>query len=118
MAVCRSLVIDGSFYGYRNLLLRQTVQAAALAAANKLPTYFSSGNGSTAAIVSAAQTFDQNARMRQKLAIGRERHPIGGHVVGDAPLRIGMFRTEGVSVIHGKSPIFERTNLKIESVVR
>lgn len=52
-----SLVIDGSFYGYRNLLLRQTVQAAALAAANKLPTYFSSGNGSTAAIVSAAQTF-------------------------------------------------------------
>jgi hypothetical protein len=51
-----SLGLDTANYGYRNLLLRQTVQAASLAATNKLSTYYSSG-GSTTAIVAAAQTF-------------------------------------------------------------
>jgi Flp pilus assembly protein TadG len=52
-----ALAIDGAYTGYRTLLLRQTVQAAALAGANKLPTYFSSGTGSTATVTSTAQTF-------------------------------------------------------------
>ena len=42
---------------YRKLLLTQTVSAATLAAASNLTTYYTSGNGSTATIVSAAQTF-------------------------------------------------------------
>jgi Flp pilus assembly protein TadG len=54
-----SLAIDASYYGYRNLLLRQTVQSAALAAANNLRGYFSSGTGSTATVTAAAQSFAQ-----------------------------------------------------------
>ena len=42
---------------FRQLLLTQTVSAASLAAASKLTTYYTSGTGSTTAIVSAAQTF-------------------------------------------------------------
>jgi Flp pilus assembly protein TadG len=53
-----SLAIDTANYGYHNLLLRQTVQSAALAAGNKLPTYFSN-NGSTSLISTAATTFAQ-----------------------------------------------------------
>jgi hypothetical protein len=41
---------------HRGLLQRQTTQAAALAGAAKLSTYYSSGTNSAAAIVSAAQT--------------------------------------------------------------
>lgn len=41
---------------YRGLLQRQATQAAALAAAAKLSTYYASGTNSTTAIVSAAQT--------------------------------------------------------------
>ena len=41
---------------YRGLMQRQTTQAAALAAAAKLSTYYASGTNSTTAIVSAAQT--------------------------------------------------------------
>ena len=41
---------------HRGLLQRQTTQAAALAAAAKLSTYYASGTNSTTAIVSAAQT--------------------------------------------------------------
>jgi hypothetical protein len=50
------LSIDRGYYGYRSLLLQQTVETAALAAGNKLPTYYSS-NGSTTTIVNTAQTF-------------------------------------------------------------
>jgi Flp pilus assembly protein TadG len=50
-----TVAINQGYYTYRNLLLRQTVQAAALAGANKLSTYYSSG--STGTIVSTAQTF-------------------------------------------------------------
>lgn len=42
---------------FRKLLLTQTVSAATLAAASNLTTYYTSGTGSTASIVSAAQTF-------------------------------------------------------------
>ncbi len=51
------LSIDTGYVYYRQVLLRQTVHAAALAAANTLSQYYTSGTNSTAAIVSAAQTF-------------------------------------------------------------
>jgi Flp pilus assembly protein TadG len=50
-----TVAINQGYYTYRNLLLRQTVQASALAAANKLSTYYSTGSTST--IVTTAQTF-------------------------------------------------------------
>ena len=50
-----TLAVNQGLYTYRNLLLRQTVQSSALAAANKLSTYYTTG--STATIVSTAQTF-------------------------------------------------------------
>jgi hypothetical protein len=50
------LSVDQGYYGYRSLLLQQTVESAALAAGNKLPTYYSSNRSSTA-IVTQAQTF-------------------------------------------------------------
>ncbi|HEX3989711.1 MAG TPA: TadG family pilus assembly protein [Acetobacteraceae bacterium] len=50
------LSIDKGYYGYRSLLLKQTVEAAALAGGNKLTTYYTS-NGSTATIVATAQAF-------------------------------------------------------------
>src|SRR4051794_4262043 len=50
-----TLAIDQGYYGYRKLLLVNTVQAAALAAGNNIGTYFATG-GSTA-IVATAQTF-------------------------------------------------------------
>lgn len=40
---------------YRGLLMRHTVQAASLAAASKLTTYYTSGGTSTAGVVNAAQ---------------------------------------------------------------
>ena len=49
--------VDGAYLYFRNLLLHQTVQAAALAAGNRLSTYYSSGNNSSTAIISIAQTF-------------------------------------------------------------
>ena len=49
--------VDGAYLYFRNLLLHQTVQAAALAAGNRLTSYYTSGTNSTAAIVTAAQTF-------------------------------------------------------------
>ncbi|HVC60734.1 MAG TPA: TadG family pilus assembly protein [Acetobacteraceae bacterium] len=51
------LVSGTSYIYYRDLLLRQTVNAAALAAATELPTYYTSSNNSTTTIVSTAQTF-------------------------------------------------------------
>jgi hypothetical protein len=51
-----TLSIGKGYYSYRNLLLEQTVENAALAAGNKLSTYYSSG-GSSTAIVAAAQNF-------------------------------------------------------------
>jgi Flp pilus assembly protein TadG len=50
-----TLAINQGNYAWRAQLLRQTTQAAALAAANKLSTYYSSGSTST--VVSTAQTF-------------------------------------------------------------
>jgi len=50
-----TLAINQGYCGYRNLLLRQTVQSSALAAGNALKTYYSSGSSS--AVVTAAQTF-------------------------------------------------------------
>jgi hypothetical protein len=50
-----TLTIGRGYYGYRKLLLEQTVQSAALAAGNNLATYYSTGSSST--VVSAAQTF-------------------------------------------------------------
>jgi Flp pilus assembly protein TadG len=50
-----TVAVNQGYYAYRNLLLRQTVQSAALAAADKLSTYYSTG--STGTIVSTAQTF-------------------------------------------------------------
>ena len=48
----------GTTYLYlRHLMLTQAVSAAALAASSNLTTYYTSGTNSTAAIVSAAQTF-------------------------------------------------------------
>jgi Flp pilus assembly protein TadG len=51
------LIVDAPYLYFRSLLLRQTVQAAALAAASNLTTYYTSGNGSTSSIVTAAQSF-------------------------------------------------------------
>jgi Flp pilus assembly protein TadG len=42
-----TLAIDQGYYGYRNLLLKQTTQNAALAAAEQLYTYYSTGNADT-----------------------------------------------------------------------
>jgi Flp pilus assembly protein TadG len=50
-----TLAIDQGYYGYRKLLLVNTVEAAALAAGNKIGTYYSTGG--SAAVVAAAQTF-------------------------------------------------------------
>ena len=50
-----AVAINQGYYTYRNQLLRQTVQSSALAAANKLSTYYSSGSSNT--VVSAAQSF-------------------------------------------------------------
>jgi Flp pilus assembly protein TadG len=50
-----SLALNQGYYSYRAQLLRQTVQSAALAAANKLSTYYSTGSSST--VISTAQTF-------------------------------------------------------------
>lgn len=49
------LTVDQGYYSYRNLLLKQTTQSAALAAAQKLYTYYSTGSNST--VVSTAQTY-------------------------------------------------------------
>jgi Flp pilus assembly protein TadG len=45
-----------SYLYYRSTVLRQTVSAAALAGGTQLTTYYTSGTGSTSAVVSAAQT--------------------------------------------------------------
>ena len=50
-----ALTIDQGYYGYRDLLLKQTVQDAALAAAEQLYTYYSTGKNTT--VVSTAQTY-------------------------------------------------------------
>ena len=51
------LGVDGSRLYFYKLLLRQTAQAASLAGANKLSTYFTSSPNSSSEIVSAAQQF-------------------------------------------------------------
>ena len=51
------LSVDGAYLYYRHLLLQQTVQAAALAAGNKIPTYYDSGRQSNAGVVAAARAF-------------------------------------------------------------
>ena len=51
------LGVDGARLYFHKLLFRQTVQAASLAGANKLATYYTSGTGSTATIVATAQQF-------------------------------------------------------------
>lgn len=51
-----SLSMNQAHMHYTGLLQRQTTQAAAMAAAAKLSSYYASGNQSTATIVSAAQT--------------------------------------------------------------
>jgi len=53
-----TLAIDQGYYGYRNLLLKQTTQNAALAAAEELYTYYSTGKNTT--VVSTAQTYAGN----------------------------------------------------------
>ena len=53
------LITDVPYLYYRHLLLRQTTQAAALAGANELKTYYTSGNNSSSAIVAAAQSFSK-----------------------------------------------------------
>jgi Flp pilus assembly protein TadG len=50
-----ALTIDQGYYGYRSLLLKQATQDAALAAAEQLYTYYTTGKNTT--IVSAAQTY-------------------------------------------------------------
>ncbi len=50
-----ALALDQGYYSYRSQLLRQTVQSAALAAADKLSTFYSTGSSGT--VVSTAQTF-------------------------------------------------------------
>ncbi len=50
-----ALAINQGYYSYRAQMLRQTTQSAALAAANKLATYYASG--STATVVSTGQSF-------------------------------------------------------------
>jgi Flp pilus assembly protein TadG len=50
-----ALAINQGYYTYRNQLLRQTVQSAALAAANNLKTYYSTGSSAT--VVSTAQAY-------------------------------------------------------------
>jgi Flp pilus assembly protein TadG len=50
-----ALALNQGYYSYRAQLLRQTVQSAALAAANKLSTYYSTGSSGT--VVSTAQSF-------------------------------------------------------------
>ncbi|HTW70973.1 MAG TPA: TadG family pilus assembly protein [Acetobacteraceae bacterium] len=51
------LAANVGYIYYRQLLLRQTVQAAALAGASNLATYYSSSNDSTATVVAQAQAF-------------------------------------------------------------
>jgi Flp pilus assembly protein TadG len=51
------LGIDGAYMYYRNLMLRQTVQAAALAGGNVIASYYTSGTNSSATVVSRAQQF-------------------------------------------------------------
>lgn len=51
------LGVDGSRLYFYKLLLRQTAQAASLAGANKLSTYFTSSPNSSSEIVTAAQQF-------------------------------------------------------------
>ena len=50
-----TMAIGRGYYGYRKLLLEQTVQSAALAAGNNLATYYSTGSSNT--VVATAQTF-------------------------------------------------------------
>jgi Flp pilus assembly protein TadG len=50
-----TLAINQGYVTYRGQLLRQTVQAAALAAADNLSSYYSTGSSS--AVITAAQTF-------------------------------------------------------------
>jgi Flp pilus assembly protein TadG len=50
-----ALTIDQGYYGYRSLLLKQTTQNAALAAAEQLYTYYTTGKNTT--VVSTAQTY-------------------------------------------------------------
>ncbi len=50
------LAIESAYLYYRNTVLRQTVNAAALAGASQLITYYTSGTGSTAAVTAAVQT--------------------------------------------------------------
>ena len=51
------LTVDGAYLYYRHLLLQQTVQAAALAAGNKIPAYYESGTNSSAQVIAAARAF-------------------------------------------------------------
>jgi|GEM_PF-3495223 len=51
------LGVDGAYMYYRNLMLRQATQAAALAGGNVISSYYTSGTNSSATIVSRAQQF-------------------------------------------------------------
>jgi Flp pilus assembly protein TadG len=50
------LAIESAYLYYRNIQLRQTDNAAALAGASQLVTYYTSGTGSAAAVTAAVQT--------------------------------------------------------------
>ena len=55
MILLGGMVADLTYYHYRDLLLRQTVQAAGLAAGDQLSSYYSTGSNAT--LVAAAQNF-------------------------------------------------------------
>jgi Flp pilus assembly protein TadG len=74
------LITDVPYLYYRHLLLRQTTQAAALAAANELTSYYTSGNGSSATIVSTGQSF---SRANMPLARYGTVVPAGNVILGN-----------------------------------
>ncbi len=77
------LTVGTGYLYYRKLLLTQTVSAATLAAASNLTTYYTSGTNSTAAIVSAAQTF----------ALANEPSATYGTVVPTADVVVGNWNS-------------------------
>lgn len=93
------LALNQAHYHHRGLVQRQATQAASLAAAAKLSTYYASGTNSTTAIVAAAQTI---ATANMPTATYGTVVPASNVVLGNWNATTGVFTP--LSVSGGTSP--------------
>jgi Putative Tad-like Flp pilus-assembly len=87
-----ALGIEANHIQYEKLLLDQTVETSALAGANKISSYYTSGTNSSAAIVSSAQTI-ASAKMPATTTVQGHAAPLYGTVVPAANVVLGNWDT-------------------------